>query len=144
MDSVFYQSSFPWPVEADGLGPTLELISPDLDNLLADSWHASPGVGTPGAMNHYISATGRESHTDPLRVYPNPVREQLNMVTGRPGLYVISVMIYDLQGRIYIVKSTSAGEEISTLDVSSLPAGQYLLLAVMSGGDPIRVMIRKL
>ena len=42
-----------WPVEADAHGSTLELISPDFDNSVPQSWQASyviPG-GTPGFFN---------------------------------------------------------------------------------------------
>lgn len=40
----------PWPTEADGAGPSLELLAPELDNALVQSW----GIGgpyTPGRAN---------------------------------------------------------------------------------------------
>ena len=46
-DIVVYTDSGPWPLEADGQGETLELISPDLDNSLPSSWKASKYLGTP-------------------------------------------------------------------------------------------------
>ena len=49
-DSVEYQDSLPWPVAADGNGASLGLISPDLDNALAESWTVNYG-GTPGREN---------------------------------------------------------------------------------------------
>ncbi len=57
IDEVTYDDALPWPVEADGFGPSLELISPALDNSLGSSW----GVGqsyTPGAANNPASAAG--------------------------------------------------------------------------------------
>ncbi len=51
VDEVEYDDTLPWPVEADGEGATLELIDPALDNILADSWEASYGFGSPGAIN---------------------------------------------------------------------------------------------
>ncbi len=49
IDAVEYDDKAPWPVEADGDGPTLQLINPGLDNALASSWVAIPA--TPGALN---------------------------------------------------------------------------------------------
>ena len=50
-DSVSYDDTDPWPIEPDGNGPTLELISPDLDNALSSSWVSSQNYGTPGEEN---------------------------------------------------------------------------------------------
>ena len=53
VDFVQYDDGPPWPTEPDAGGSTLELISPNLDNGLAESWQASyvlPG-GTPGEPN---------------------------------------------------------------------------------------------
>ena len=45
-DTVRYQSSFPWPVGANGSGSSMELINPLLDNDLGGSWRSSsvPGI----------------------------------------------------------------------------------------------------
>ena len=50
-DTVRYDDDHPWPLSADGDGPTLELKHPTLDNTLWESWSASEGYGTPGAQN---------------------------------------------------------------------------------------------
>lgn len=68
VDIVTYGTSSPWPSSADGGGPTLELISPELDNSNGSNWQASyvPN-GTPGATNsspvlvYYSRATGTHS-----------------------------------------------------------------------------------
>ncbi len=49
VDSVRYEDNAPWPVAADGDGPTLQLIDADLDNALASSWIAI--YPTPNAAN---------------------------------------------------------------------------------------------
>ena len=52
IDEVTYDDADPWPAEADGAGPTLELIHPSLDNGLGTNWSASDfNGGTPGAEN---------------------------------------------------------------------------------------------
>lgn len=54
IDYVDYLDGGDWPSAPDGSGPSLELISPDLDNSLPASWQASYVVnGTPGAANSF-------------------------------------------------------------------------------------------
>ena len=40
VDFVNYDAE-PWPIEADGIGNTLELLNPTLDNNISESWTAS-------------------------------------------------------------------------------------------------------
>ncbi len=55
VDAVEYNDVLPWPLAADGDGPTLELIHPFLDNSLGENWEASEGYGTPGEINSAYS-----------------------------------------------------------------------------------------
>mgnify|MGYP001277713615 FL=1 len=51
-DYVTYDNSHPWPTEANGSGPSLELINPSLDNNHASAWqHSFVNGGTPGFSN---------------------------------------------------------------------------------------------
>ena len=50
-DEVDYQSLAPWPICADASGYTLELVSPDLDNDLPESWACINVNGSPNAAN---------------------------------------------------------------------------------------------
>ncbi len=51
-DYVPYEDTNGWPTLPDGQGPSLELISPDMDNTLAESWQASAVEGgSPGEQN---------------------------------------------------------------------------------------------
>ena len=51
-DSVKYSSGGLWPPEANGSGPSLELLDPNLDNSLPENWAASlVNDGTPGMAN---------------------------------------------------------------------------------------------
>ncbi len=55
VDEVTYDDEPPWPVAADGAGPSLELIDPGLDNAASESWRASPVPGgSPGAPNEMM------------------------------------------------------------------------------------------
>ena len=53
IDEVDFDDKDPWPTAADGDGPTLQLITPSLDNALAQSWlafEATPGLINAGAL----------------------------------------------------------------------------------------------
>ncbi len=61
MDEVWYEDKNPWPASADGLGYSLELRNPSLDNTLASSWFGSITLsGTPGKANSIFSDPGAE------------------------------------------------------------------------------------
>ena len=51
MDSVKYDDDEPWPIEADGEGPTLELINPTYDNSLPEYWTSSQQYGSQASQN---------------------------------------------------------------------------------------------
>jgi len=52
VDEVAYEDTAPWPTEADGQGPTLELITPGSEHMTASNWRASnSNSGSPGAPN---------------------------------------------------------------------------------------------
>ncbi|MCF7911265.1 MAG: lamin tail domain-containing protein [Candidatus Cloacimonetes bacterium] len=54
IDFVDYLDGGDWPSAPDGSGPSLELISPELDNSLAENWQASYTInGTPGEANSF-------------------------------------------------------------------------------------------
>ena len=50
IDVVVYDDDSPWPSEADGGGPSLELVDPASDNNLGSSWAVGQPF-TPGAQN---------------------------------------------------------------------------------------------
>lgn len=57
MDVVEYAPEFPWPVSANGDGPSMELIHPDLDNDLAGSWRASGSTSGTSALTYITAAS---------------------------------------------------------------------------------------
>lgn len=115
MDEVYYTSEQPWPSCANGTGNTLELISPDLDNSLAESWNCINTYGSPKAIND----TSNSGEASGVIIYPNPVQNIL-YVKGNSEAY--SIEIYSLIGQL--VKTVSNANEI---DVSLLSQGIYLI-----------------
>jgi Concanavalin A-like lectin/glucanases superfamily/Lamin Tail Domain/Bacterial Ig domain/CotH kinase protein len=53
IDEVDYRNEFPWPIAADGDGPSAQLVNASLDNDLGSSWRSAPA--TPGATNPVFS-----------------------------------------------------------------------------------------
>lgn len=102
VDEVFYGDTLPWPAEADGNGPTLELNAPNLDNDLPENWTAWPNEhGTPGATNLRETGISSGPSIKSLSVYPNPSIDnrlvlQFHSASNEP----IDVRISDVLGRI--------------------------------------------
>ena len=115
MDEVYYTSEQPWPSCANGTGNTLELISPDLDNSLPESWNCINTYGSPKAIND----TSNSGEASGVIIYPNPV-QNIIYVKGNSEAY--SIEIYSLIGQL--VKTVSNANEI---DVSLLSQGIYLI-----------------
>ncbi|HKX61619.1 MAG TPA: lamin tail domain-containing protein, partial [Verrucomicrobiae bacterium] len=49
VDRVDFRSEFPWPIAANGDGPSMQLVHPSLDNDLGSSWRSA--TPTPQAIN---------------------------------------------------------------------------------------------
>ena len=106
IDQVRYDDDDPWPEEADGGGPTLELINPILDNALPESWAYSNNMyGTPGSENSTYQGLVTENilpvPTDFMlgQNYPNPFNPRTVIQYKVPTLGHVTITIYDILGR---------------------------------------------
>ena len=55
VDEVTYSPDAPWPTQAAGGGPSLELGAPGLDNAMPENWFPSSTIGgSPGAVNPIV------------------------------------------------------------------------------------------
>jgi hypothetical protein len=128
IDSLTYDDSLPWPVDADGGGATLELIDASSDNSLPENWKASVNHGTPGKSNSVIVSTENEKYTSiPQKFalfqnYPNPFNPvtQINYSLPKSGYIILKV--YNL-----------LGQEVTTLFEGLRQAGNYVV--TFDGGD---------
>ena len=86
VDAVVYDDDGYWPHDADGDGPSLELINPNLDNALPQSWAAGIGGGTPGLRNSTFAA-------DPAPIFVGPRHGPAVPTAGDP--IAVTVRVYD-------------------------------------------------
>lgn len=104
-DQVQYQSSDPWPDEANGLGYTLELMDPDLDNSDATSWKASKFItGTPGNKNSQSTVNDEKRITNQLlpefKIYPSPFHSYTDIYFALDKEDHVSISVYDIAGQL--------------------------------------------
>ena len=119
VDEVKYESESPWPTCAYETGNTLELITPDLDNSLPESWSCINENGSPNAVNS--SSLNIENTTYSLiNIFPNPVKNTL-YISGDSSNY--NIKIYSLLGQLVMAASS-----VDEVDVSSLTKGVYLIM----------------
>jgi hypothetical protein len=116
LDEVYYDSELPWPSCADETGNTLELISPDLDNLLPENWNCINENGSPKAIN---SNEPPVDDSNSIVVYPNPV-ENILYIKGNSETYNIEV--YSLLGQL-----VTTAANVSEIDISFINDGIYLI-----------------
>jgi hypothetical protein len=122
IDQVHYSDSAPWPTEADGDGPFLQLKDLDSDNSLAENWT----IGN--------SLTGIEEKNHPIltRLYPNPTSGIVFVeLSGTP----LCCQILNLTGNI--VFETAVSGSRFELDLHSLSSGLYLIKIIQADGTSV-------
>ncbi len=139
VDSVQYDDQSPWPSEADGQGPTLELVHPDSNNVLAKNWQASQNHGSPGRINSVftgIEANSPRLPSENFRVlgsYPNPFNQTTHIQFQLTHGAMVKIQIYDVRGQLirhYPAKQYVAGRHSVIWDGTndqgtSLSSGLY-------------------
>lgn len=135
MDSVKYMNTAPWNPNADGGGPSLELIDPAYDNALPQSWRISTiKGGTPGRPNTAVSVN--EITLDNfIDIFPNPAYTSANIKFDLDYTSYVEVDIYDILGNNIrtVLKSYMDVGSYSTFwdgkdfNNKQMPSGIYLV-----------------
>ena len=104
IDEVSYSSVSPWPIEANGTGATLELISPEYDNTLASNWKSYGNGGTPGKQNFNlitgINEDQKESKTVLFNCFPNPFKNSTTIEFEIKYTSHCVIDVIDVNGRV--------------------------------------------
>jgi hypothetical protein len=123
--SVNYTSQTPWPLEANGLGKTMELLSTSGYMCEGTNWFAGCLDGSPGeaynpVCEEEMSITEQDNNNFVL--YPNPVSDVLHATL----LENSKIKIVTLNGVKVLEQEVAAGK--MHLDVNTLPKGFYIIL----------------
>lgn len=117
LDSVQYDDASPWPLEPDGLGPSAELLSPNLDNNDGANWIASavptsdPGnFASPGVVNALTLPTIGFAATRSL------VQENAGTATIQVNVNNMNVPFAEAKLRVVSASSAVADEDYVLLD----------------------------
>ena len=111
IDEVHYFDNNPWPWEADGEGPYLELIDLDLDNSLPESW----------TLGYDVTAVPESKAEEGFRVYPNPANEFITVIISDNGISH-EYCITNIMGQ-----TLQSGPLSDRIDVSKIPSGIYFI-----------------
>ena len=150
IDSVRYDNNFPWPIEADGGGSTLELTNPANDNSVYYNWSASLSLGSPGDTNAKLVLDVNNPNEKSLnnfnisQNYPNPFNPSTVINFSIPRKSNVSLKIYDVLGNevaelVNAVKSE--GEHSVLFDGINLPSGVYFYRITTESSNIVKKMI---
>ncbi|MFH2141852.1 MAG: CotH kinase family protein, partial [Bacteroidota bacterium] len=131
-DIVEYDNVSPWPIEPDGLGPTLELIDPDFNNILASSWRPSANIGgSPGLQNN-VDIIEVYTHSNKFLIYPNPANDFINIEieNATNELSFVNMNIYNIYGQLIFEEKYEnvQNQFFQKVNVSNFSNGVYIIM----------------
>lgn len=121
IDEVRYYDSAPWPWEADGEGPYLELVDLNLDNSLGENW--TVGYDLTGLDDRHEAAMG---------LYPNPTRDVLHVDLAETA---VRCQLIDMTGNV--VRETRDVAQHYDFDLSPLPSGLFVVKVQLENGKTV-------
>ena len=119
IDQVQYSDSEPWPTEADGNGPYLQLKDLDLDNSLAENW----------TTGNDLTSVNEFADNQSFTIYPNPTSGRIHIALEENATHC---QIMDLMGNI--LQETTPSNSVFDLDLGEWPSGMYMVKVQMSDG----------
>jgi hypothetical protein len=125
LDTVQYDDAFPWPLEPDGLGPSAELLSPNLNNNDGANWIASTTVT--GSPTVFASPGVVTIVTLPTISFVNArtlVQENAGVIKIPVKVDNLNVPLAEARLRVVTASTAVAGEDYILLDTFvAFPAG---------------------
>ena len=77
-----------------------------------------------------------------IKVYPNPANDVITL-SNPQNINLRSVSIYDMTGRLIITKDLQAASQQSTIDISALQSGNYLLFIKSTYGQITKQLLKE-
>jgi hypothetical protein len=123
--SVNYTNQEPWPLDADGLGKTIELLS-SMGNMCSGiNWFNGCLDGSPGiAYNPQCDLGVHENEISKVLFYPNPVSDKLHFMLNENS----TVKLFSITGELLLEKKCATGE--NELNMDKLADGLYLIVVL--------------
>ncbi len=125
IDQVHYADTLPWPMEADGNGPYLQLNDLNSDNSLPENW----------TIGDDLTKIDKFIENQNIALYPNPTSGKIHIALSENAIHC---QIVGLMGNI--MQETSLSSPHFDLDLSGLPSGLYLVRVRFANG---RMAFRK-
>ena len=125
IDQVHYSDSLPWPMEADGYGPYLELKDLDSDNSLPENW----------TIGNDLTSIDKFIENQDIAIYPNPTSGKIRIALLENATHC---QIVGLMGN-FLQETSPSGPDFE-LDLSGWPSGMYLVKMQFTDG---RMAFRK-
>jgi hypothetical protein len=119
IDNVNFGVQSPWPVDPCGLGPTLELEQPGLNNELAASWTAGQNGGTPGKQNSvFVNSTIISNFNLKATCFPTAFTDYTTLQFYSYKGCTYSIQLIDMQGKVHEqIEGNTNSEGTTTLDL---------------------------
>lgn len=140
--SVDYDNNNGWPEEADGDGPTLEVLDEYADLNNPANWIAGCPGGSPGGP--YVFPCGGVGIANSIenlaiQVFPNPASYQIFIQDENEE--ELKIGLYSMEGRL--LYETINSENLHRIDISKIPAGCYHI-KIDNGTSSFRKVIVKI
>ena len=119
IDEVHYADSLPWPMDADGNGPYLQLKDLNFDNSLASSWT------TGDDLTGVSSLDGQQD----IALFPNPTSGMIHIELLDKA---VRCQVMNVMGNTLM--ETTVSSPSFDLDLSRLSSGMYLLKVLTEDG----------
>ncbi|MBI9053530.1 MAG: T9SS type A sorting domain-containing protein [Bacteroidales bacterium] len=99
---------------------------------------------TNGSLN-ILETTGIDFSVENTKVklYPNPATDVLYFETGKDDLQITDIEIINQQGQVVLIKQISASNNISTINISALKVGLYIIYIHLDDQTKVSYKIMK-
>ena len=77
-----------------------------------------------------------------IKMYPNPANDVITL-SNPQNINLRSVSIYDMTGRLIIAKDLQSATQKSTIDISALQSGNYLLFIKSTYGQITKQLLKE-